>query len=820
MKIYELEIKNIRGIKSIKLTLDGKNAVVFGPNGTGKSAIVDAIDFLLSQKICRLTGKGTQSLSLKEHGCHVDSRENLKDTVVKANIEIDGKKVIIQRSINKPAELKVEPKEHTKLVESYLAVASLGQHILSRREILKYITAEEGERAKEIQLLLDLSEIENLRAMLVKIGNEAESELKIKDSSLRIAESDIVNLLSVAAFSEAICLEKVNELRKKLGGKEIFELQEEKIKEGLTPHLTDAKKEVLTKEQIENYINEAKNILKKEEEIVAKIDQLVLLMEEIKKEVKLKQFSVYKRLYETGLSLVTQENICPLCGRKWTEGDFRNYLDGKTKEIEIGKEKQDKITGLSSAVKTDIDLLRNDIDNLKNGLLQFGVSLKDEQVIKSKFEIFKQWSETMLSPFELFEAGKWPEIKIDELFDESFFTASFFDPLKEALAKSGDILSEKQKAWDTLTKMEDKWKAYKTGIKNKSQAVLYKKRADASLIYFEKARNLVLEGIYDAVKSNFDKYYKTIHSDDETKFASKISHEGPALKFEVDFYGRGMFPPHALHSEGHQDSMGLCLFFALNDYLTKNNIQTVVLDDVVMSIDANHRRDICKLLRDFFPGKQFIITTHDTAWAKQLKTEGVVAQKNMVHFVNWNVDTGPVFEFDKDLWDKIKESLEKDDVPAAAARLRREAEFFFENVCDFLYAKIPYKGTHQWELGEYASAAVSALKTIIERAIKNFRKAKQEDKAKELESFYEAAKGIIAKSNIEQWAVNAEVHYNKWANLTKKDFAPVVEAFKELFKLFECSKCHGLLIMERGVGDANTKTVVCNCRNISWNVGE
>lgn len=179
-----------------------------------------------------------------------------------------------------------------------------------------------------------------------------------------------------------------------------------------------------------------------------------------------------------------------------------------------------------------------------------------------------------------------------------------------------------------------------------------------------------------------------------------------------------------------------------------------------------------------------------------------------------------VFEFDKDLWDKIKECLEKDDVPSAAHKLRREAEFFFENVSDFLYAKIPYKGNHQWELGEYASASVSALKTAIERAIKNFKKTKQDDKAKELESSYETAKAIIAKSSIEQWAVNSEVHYNKWANLTKNDFSPVVESFKEVFKIFECSKCHGLLNMERGVGASSTKTVVCNCRNICWDVEE
>lgn len=45
MKILELLVTNIRGIKHININPNGKNVVVFGSNGTGKSAIVDAVDF-------------------------------------------------------------------------------------------------------------------------------------------------------------------------------------------------------------------------------------------------------------------------------------------------------------------------------------------------------------------------------------------------------------------------------------------------------------------------------------------------------------------------------------------------------------------------------------------------------------------------------------------------------------------------------------------------------------------------------------------------------------------------------------------------------
>ena len=103
MRILTLEVTNIRGIKNINLSPNGQNVVVYGPNGTGKSAIVDAIDFLLTGKISRLTGEGSKVLDLKEHGCHIDSRDDLKKTVVKAKVKIGDQEAVLQRTLSKPS---------------------------------------------------------------------------------------------------------------------------------------------------------------------------------------------------------------------------------------------------------------------------------------------------------------------------------------------------------------------------------------------------------------------------------------------------------------------------------------------------------------------------------------------------------------------------------------------------------------------------------------------------------------------------------------------------------------------------------------------
>jgi hypothetical protein len=72
-----------------------------------------------------------------------------------------------------------------------------------------------------------------------------------------------------------------------------------------------------------------------------------------------------------------------------------------------------------------------------------------------------------------------------------------------------------------------------------------------------------------------------------------------------------------------------------------------------------------------------------------------------------------------------------------------------------------------------------------------------------------------AARNVEQWAVNKALHYNEWANFGKKDFEPVVAAFKELLECFSCDSCEGwLYVTPRG----NPDTLRCACSAVSINL--
>ena len=72
-----------------------------------------------------------------------------------------------------------------------------------------------------------------------------------------------------------------------------------------------------------------------------------------------------------------------------------------------------------------------------------------------------------------------------------------------------------------------------------------------------------------------------------------------------------------------------------------------------------------------------------------------------------------------------------------------------------------------------------------------------------------------AATSVEQWAANKAVHYNEWAIFGKKDFEPVVAAFKELLFCFRCETCESWLYVTPRV---NPESLRCACNAISLNL--
>jgi roadblock/LC7 domain-containing protein len=344
------------------------------------------------------------------------------------------------------------------------------------------------------------------------------------------------------------------------------------------------------------------------------------------------------------------------------------------------------------------------------------------------------------------------------------------------------------------------------------------KAATSRFIYETYARvtTEALEAIYKKVEASFSELYRLVNHDDEEHFEAQLKPSIGKLAIDVDFYGRGFFPPGAYHSEGHQDGMGLCLYLALMNHLAGEAFTFAVLDDVLMSVDSGHRRQVSKMLRDKFPNTQFLLTTHDEIWLRHMKTVGLIESKGFVHFRTWNIDVGPTQWNARNVWEEIGDLLRQNDVRAAAGLLRSYLEHFSKEACQGLRAQVEFHGDAQFTLGDLLPNAIAKLKKLLKAGKAAAQSWSQADKLDTITKQEDRFRAIVAASSVEQWQVNAAVHYNEWANLHRNDFEPVVSAFKTLVEAFTCTKCNAMLFVTPEHGDA--ESVRCSCGDCNVNL--
>lgn len=807
MRILEIEITKFRGIQHLHLKPDSKNCVIWGPNGSGKSAVVDAVDFLLTGKVLRLTGKGTEGINLKKHAPHIDC--DAKDSKIRAVIQLKDKEspIEIERCVSHPNNLICDEQNET-MLQPMLAFAARGQHILTRREILRFITSEAGTRSTDIQDLLNLSEIEEVRKSLVKVKGEYDRDCKASLQVIKKMEIAVCLVIDKTSLNQNELLEFINNNRKILNGKSLEKFDSKNLKSELSPPKLPAKSQfntVSVERDIENInkVMDSQNL----ESLNEANRELQALIGVINNDpTRLRALSL-QQLTKMGLELVDETGDCPLCDSSWKPEELRTHLENRLLKAKDAKETQEKIEKLAAKLEDNAISVINNLKNLQSVAEKTGVDYTALEIWINKLEIF---CASLTDPLNNYPSADLKNDTLTNFFASEKWTSTCSEISDYVKKQQTPSISTEQIAWDELTRLTESLGSLENAQEEHKTADLLARRSVILLNSFQTARDSVLEELYSKIQNRFIALYKKIHNHDEETFNAVFEQTEAKLNIDVDFHGRGFHPPHALHSEGHQDTMGLCLYLTLAEHLTEKIMDLIILDDVVMSVDADHRRDICDLFSTEFPDKQFIITTHDRTWANQLKARGVVNSKGSFEFYNWKIQTGPQINSETDLWKKIEEDFQSNNIPEAAGKLRRASEEYFSMVCESIAAKVPYKSNFRWELSDLIPGALTQFNDLIKKgkdAANSWNNTKKVDELNNLES----VKGqIVKRTDIERWVINDSVHYNSWSDLTANDFKPIVEAFHDLFDVFGCGKCESILTLAT---DGNKKAVGvrCNC---------
>jgi hypothetical protein len=813
--IEKISIEKFRGIRELTLDLHRETFGICGPNGTGKSGIVDAIEFGLTGDISRLSGRGTGDLSVKAHGPHVKERTQPKQAKVAITAYIPSldKSAVITRTVESPSTYQIKP--DTPEIRAVIDEIRIHpEFALSRREIIQYILSEPGKRSTDVQELLRLADVEQTRKALTTIANDARRDYDAAQQGLVKARADLLQIMGVDKPDPTLIISVVNEKRAVLSLPPLSKLEANtSFKEGV-PAAAKAAEAPVNKAQATADIKCAAQTGANGEDAetaksrAAALKTMKNLVEDTATFRTLKQ----QALVTAGMSLV-DEDACPLCDEHWDREELHKHLAAKLQSAQAA-------TQLLSSLRTNLNSVigRLDASSALLGRIASAsakLSLANAATLERKgsLEAAAKAMRDFASKTDSIDGAKdalslhWWEIPAGVEVEMNACVAAL---------KALPEISDEDKARDFLTLAEER---YSKATDARSESDACKKRSDVAtkvLQTFQSKKDEILETLYQEVAKDFTAYYRSLNQEDEGEFVGKLVPSAAKLGFDVDFYGYGKFPPGAYHSEGHQDGMGLCLYLALMKRTLGDKFTFAVLDDVMMSIDADHRRSVCKLLKKEFPKTQFILTTHDRVWLKFMHTEGLI--KDSQTFSSWTVESGPRVWKYKEIWTAINEALEKDDIEGAAATLRHFLEYISTVLADAFRAEVRFKGDGQYTLEDLMPSVLNRWRGKISDAIKV---AKSWDKDAEVVRLTELLARIDdahKRTNAERWAINPAVHYNTWANIQAKEFKPVVQAFSDILATMRCNTCNSYA--EFQPRHATAETIRCTCGDFFINLNK
>lgn len=811
IKIVSVHIEEFRGIRKLDINLAQKSFAISGPNGSGKSGVIDAIEFALTGQIGRLTGTGTKGLSLADHGPHVDHIKFPDAAFVELEVNFPtlGKSAKLTRKVSAPKKPKIEPNDPD-ILALLDEVAQHPEITLARREILKFILVEPTKRSAQIQEILKIDQLGQTRSALNTASGKLNRTAIAAEKDTQGKKNTLLQHLGIASLSATEMLGAVNAKRELLG---------------LAIH------DVITAETIidqglaepsdEQSLNKPAALIELDKltKIITGFGQatspdaeaLVVKIEQLENDTQLLISLQQRELVERGLKLVDGP-ACPMCDHEWPdESHLLSHLHEKQqKSIAAGELKQ-QLTDHAASLSTDVGNLKAlllethriaKVENATDMLASVVAWGKDLASLQERLKSFS----TVLELKDRLTSG-W--LAIPEDFEKKLI--AFVNIIRAKPDQSATLAAQ-----SFLINAEQRFKDYKAAreIEKGSQ-----KAHDAGKIAYDAwcaAMESELDALYEAVEDDFSNFYRVLNDGDEQKFVARFKATEGRLDFDVNFYERGLFPPGAFHSEGHQDGMGVCLYLALMKRLLGNRFTVALLDDVVMSVDADHRYQFCKLLMTEFPNTQFVIATHDKVWAEQMRSAKLVTRKTSMAFDSWSVDTGPLVESNPEIWAEIDAALAKDKVEIAAPILRRHMEFVSRLLADQLGAQTVFRADNSYDLGGLLPSSMSRLSNLLGKAVDSAQSWGNEDQKSKALARKQRLKQANAHKGEEDWTVNKAVHFNAWANFSSNDFKPIVQAFKDLLACAQCDDCGSwLYITPKSILPEGLR---CSCNLVNLNL--
>ncbi len=300
-----------------------------------------------------------------------------------------------------------------------------------------------------------------------------------------------------------------------------------------------------------------------------------------------------------------------------------------------------------------------------------------------------------------------------------------------------------------------------------------------------KARQDVAKDLLNEIAETVARYYSTIHPrdaeeeiTDSPEIVVQRQREGTAY-IRGRFNGQKVEDPRWVYSDGHVDTVGICIFLALRRFSADRarSAKLLVLDDVISSVDLDHARNFVRLLRDEFKDHQVILFTHNELFAHWCS--GLAPGMRRVVIKGWSLEGGPRLGDYQSTISRLEVAIREETSPKAISLLLMWLldEWLLE--CRFVYQlAVPAKRGEQYTLSELWAPFVKRL-----RATQNALGAPMPS----LETLLEQLKDVPRVRNMRA------AHENEFARefplATMRRIATAAVTLVRLLYCFECDEC-------------------------------
>lgn len=721
-KLSKITVYGFRGIRNeVEFNLQPRgsvlNLVLSGENGKGKSSLVDALEWFFHDTVTHLRREGCQENAYRHY--RLPEAEDALVRIETTDAQINGeKRLSIVRDTNNVARPRITWQAKGAGLDSHLS-ASKSENIIIRHSQLKdFINKTKSEKLAAVSSVIGFDVVPQMRDVLARVKNGLTNDSIYQRSEGSIAEKvrDISGITQpIVGATDDIPTATINAaevMRQQIGGK-IAIANLETYRQCLGT-ITDGNNSAARQQStvyrqlhgqitgliLDNQLFERYNTFaEKVKALLEKSDVLEKL--------------VLSQLYQTGSEILEanpEMKSCPLCG---AEIHYQELLGHLQSEIEGFKE-----------ISQDQDVLKQEGTNVLSDLNTTIASLGQGSLAVTSFDLpgKEDWlrsiglASTLLDKLAtsirafIAKRSHIETISADEIqlmASANSETNKYSSVVQKLIEGLNETAEERARATTTVSFRSllghfERWLSLnETKRKYDVQIAALETMVGA----LEQTERVELNNVLNRISADVNAFYVQLHPDEGFDQLKLSSTPDRGLEFDFIYRGDPITPPGKLLSESHLNTLGLCFFLASVIHYNQQ-CEFVVLDDVVSSVDANHRLALARLLRDEprLNQRQYIILSHDMYWSDLLRRNF----PTWVHkkITNWNYDAGICLEDEKSIREQVILSFSRGDPVDSGHKVRFLADAIFKDICEDYNISLPYRqgqGNESRKLDDFIS---------------------------------------------------------------------------------------------------------------------